>query len=114
MDRRKAIIGAATVAGSLLAASSAYALTGGIVASHGGDGAGQLNPVLDASPTGGSTTTGPLTAADASSNRADVSVDAKGLQAGDGSSNDEVERRNSDPQHKVDNPPEFEGRKDDD
>jgi hypothetical protein len=48
MERRKAVVAAATVAGTLLAASSAYAFTSGIV--DGGspdDGAGNLSPVLE-------------------------------------------------------------------
>lgn len=91
MDRKKAIIGAATVAGSLLAASSAYALSGGIVANHGGDGAGRLNPVLDAAPTGGSTATVPPN-----------------------TGKDEVEHRDGGSEHGVGEAPEIEGRGDDD
>jgi hypothetical protein len=63
MDRKQAIIGAATIAGGLLAASSAYALSGGIVANHGGDGAGRLSPVVQMAPTGGPATTAPPTTA---------------------------------------------------
>ena len=91
MDRKKAIIGAATVAGSLLAASSAYALTGGIVANHGGDGAGRLNPVVDVAPTGGANP-----------------------QAGDEAGHDELEHRDGDTGHGAGGPPEVEGRADDD
>jgi hypothetical protein len=48
MNRRKSLIVAGAVAGSLFAASTAYALTSGIIDNSNGDGAGTLSPVVDA------------------------------------------------------------------
>src|SRR5262245_59008623 len=117
MDRKKAIVAAATVAGSLLAASSAYALTSGIVGSAGGDGAGELNPVLDEAPTGASTTTVPTTDESSDPSDDDVSVDPDdaGAPAVDASSDAGVEHDNGVVEHEdAVEPHEVEGRADDD
>lgn len=47
MQRKRAIVAAATVAGTLLAASTAYAFTSGVVDTPNDDGAGELTPVVD-------------------------------------------------------------------
>jgi hypothetical protein len=113
MDRKKAIIGAATVAGSLLAASSAYALTSGILGNGDDDGAGNLTPVLDVAPPDGS----PYPTSDQGDDDR-VSVDVPG--AGDDSS-DGVEDRDGEDEHEDEDedddavePHEYEGHEDDD
>jgi hypothetical protein len=120
MDRKKAIIAAATVAGSLLAASSAYALTSGIVDNGGHDGAGDLNPVLDVAPADGSTTTVPPMTAGGTSDPAGRpgdddhgTVEVTAPQAGD-DHGDEVEHRNDDDHEDGVEPHEIEGHDDDD
>jgi hypothetical protein len=118
MDRKKAIIGAATVAGSLLAASSAYALTSGIVGNGGDDGAGNLTPVLDVAPTEGSTV--PSTSVDGSpdptSNRGDDDSVTVEVPHTDDDGDDELEDRDSEDEHEDEavETHEYEGREDDD
>lgn len=58
MDRRKAVVAAATMAGSLLAASTAYALTSGVIGGGPDDGAGDLSPIVE-TPAAPDTTTTP-------------------------------------------------------
>src|SRR5262245_44730643 len=120
MDRKKAIVAAATVAGSLLAASSAYALTSGIVGSGRGDGAGDLNPVLDVAPTGASAATTLTTDESSDAIDEDVSADTDdaGTAAADAGSDDGVVEPDDsvvehEDVHSVE-PPEVEGRTDDD
>jgi hypothetical protein len=121
MDRKKAIIAAATVAGSLLAASSAYALTSGIVDNGGHDGAGDMSPVVDVAPTDASTTTlAPATTGGTSDPAGRSGDDEHGTvgettpQAGD-DHGDEVEHRSDDDEHEDGvEPHEIEGHDDDD
>jgi hypothetical protein len=113
MDRKKAVVAAATVVGSLLAASTAYALTSGIVDGGPGDGAGNLSPVVgtpapsDASPS----TTGPVGSAGTG---AATGQDPGGFDdhaAGD----DAFEHDGSRPgEHDNEEPTHYEGRDDDD
>jgi hypothetical protein len=71
MDRRKTMVAAAAVAGTLLAASSAYALTSGALDGGRGDGAGKLTPVVEQQVGDRQTTTTSRTGDDRHDRRAD-------------------------------------------
>jgi len=115
MERRKAIVAAATVAGSLLAASTAYALTSGIVAGGPNDGAGTLSPVVEAPVASDMTpsTTAPV----ASPGGGAVIGQVPGERPddhGDGD-DDAFEHEDSRPgEHESEEPSHYEGRDDDD
>jgi hypothetical protein len=112
MERKKALIAAATIAGTLLAASTAYALTGGIVAST-ADGAGNLSPVTGAGPTddvSGADSRVPATpSTSADQDRDDLPGDTHATESGD----DDVFEHEDDGRHAPE-PGEVEGREDDD
>jgi hypothetical protein len=55
MERRKAVIAAATASLTLLAGAAAVSLNTGIVGASGNDGAGEISPVVDTAPTTPST-----------------------------------------------------------
>ena len=113
MDRKKAIIAAATVAGSLLAASSAYALTSGVIGTNADDGAGDLSPVLDVNAVDETTTVPTTSPGDESTTTPDDdAVDQTSDDAPDDAVDHEAEA--DDTEHEAEEPHELEGREDDD
>jgi hypothetical protein len=107
MDRKKGIVAAATIAGSLLATSTAYALTSGIIGGGPDDGAGDLSPVVEVPTATGATTAAP---------GADVDVAVSGGRSADHGFDDDA-FEDEGPGHEReegDEPFEHEGSDDDD
>lgn len=111
MDRKKAVVAAATIAGSLLAASTAYALTSGVVGGGPDDGAGDLSPVVEVpAASGGGATADPATAP--SLGEDDHPADQQVTVEPDDHDHDDHDGDGD--EHESDEPFHYEGRDDDD
>ena len=123
MERKKALIAAGAVSGTLLAASTAFALTGGIVDSGADDGAGSVSPVtastieqtltqVPATPLVGPPATQPVTTSSASA----VAGEQDGDDLDDEHEYEDDERDSEDEDHEDEDEAEseYEGAEDDD
>jgi hypothetical protein len=122
VERKKALIAAGAVSGTLLAASTAFALTGGIVDSGADDGAGSVSPVTTSTieqiladapvtPAVVRPTTEPVTTSSAS---AVAGEEHDGDDLDDDDAYEDDERDSEDESHEDEDEDEYEGAEDDD